>query len=33
MLPKINPENTNAWKALNAHFANNDFDLRIMSSA
>jgi len=30
MLPKINPENTNAWKALNAHFANNDFDLRTL---
>lgn len=28
MLPKINPENTTAWKALNEHFANNDFELR-----
>lgn len=28
MLPKINPENTNAWKALNDHFAQNDFELR-----
>ena len=30
MLPKINPENTTAWKALNAHFANNDFELRTL---
>lgn len=28
MLPKINPENTQAWKALNDHFAQNDFELR-----
>lgn len=28
MLPKINPENTAAWKALNEHFAQNDFELR-----
>ena len=28
MLPKINPENTTAWKMLNEHFANNDFELR-----
>ena len=30
MLPKINPENTTAWKALNEHFANNDFELRTL---
>ena len=30
MLPKINPENTNAWKALNDHFAQNDFELRTL---
>ena len=23
---KINPENTQAWKSLNEHFAQNDFD-------
>ena len=28
MLPKINPEQTKAWKELEAHFANNDFELR-----
>ncbi|QNS41023.1 glucose-6-phosphate isomerase [Chryseobacterium manosquense] len=28
MLPKINPTQTSAWKALNQHFANTDFDLR-----
>lgn len=28
MLPKINPTQTNAWKALNAHFSKNDFELR-----
>ena len=30
MLPKINPLNTSAWKALNDHFANNDFELRTL---
>ena len=30
MLPKINPENTTAWKALNEHFVNNDFELRTL---
>ncbi len=30
MLPKINPENTQAWKSLNEHFAQNDFDLRTL---
>lgn len=28
MLPKINPTQTSAWKALNQHFADTDFDLR-----
>ena len=28
MLPKINPEKTEAWKELNAHFEKNDFELR-----
>ena len=28
MLPKINPTQTEAWKALNTHFAQNDFELR-----
>lgn len=28
MLPKINPTQTNSWKALNEHFAQSDFDLR-----
>ena len=30
MLPRVNPEQTNAWKELNAHFANNDFELRTL---
>ena len=30
MLPKINPLNTSSWKALNDHFANNDFELRTL---
>lgn len=30
MLPKINPSQTLAWKALDEHFANNDFDLRTL---
>ena len=30
MLPKINPLKTSAWKALNDHFANNDFELRTL---
>ena len=30
MLPKINPTQTNAWKALNNHFAQNDFELRTL---
>ena len=30
MLPKINPTQTNAWKALNDHFAQNDFELRTL---
>ena len=30
MLPKINPTQTEAWKALNAHFAQNDFELRTL---
>ena len=30
MLPKINPLHTSAWKALNDHFANNDFELRTL---
>lgn len=28
MLPKINPTHTNAWKLLNEHFAQSDFELR-----
>ena len=28
MLPKVNPIQTQSWKALDEHFANNDFDLR-----
>lgn len=28
MLPKINPTQTKAWQDLNAHFAQNDFELR-----
>ncbi|SIP90829.1 glucose-6-phosphate isomerase [Chryseobacterium sp. RU37D] len=28
MLSKINPTQTNSWKALDEHFADNDFDLR-----
>ena len=28
MLPKINPTQTKAWQELNAHFAQNDFELR-----
>ena len=28
MLPKINPIQTQAWKALDQHFANHDFELR-----
>lgn len=28
MLSKINPTQTNSWKALNDHFGNNDFELR-----
>ena len=28
MLSKINPIQTNSWKALNEHFAGNDFELR-----
>ncbi len=28
MLPKINPEKTEAWKELTAHFEKNDFELR-----
>ncbi|MCS3867236.1 glucose-6-phosphate isomerase [Chryseobacterium ginsenosidimutans] len=28
MLSKINPTQTNSWKALDEHFGNNDFDLR-----
>ncbi|AZI38846.1 glucose-6-phosphate isomerase [Epilithonimonas vandammei] len=28
MLPKINPIQTKAWKALDQHFANHDFELR-----
>jgi len=28
MLPKINPETTSAWKSLQQHFAQNDFELR-----
>lgn len=30
MLPKINPIQTSAWKALDEHFINNDFDLRTL---
>lgn len=30
MLPKINPTHTTAWKALNEHFAQNDFELRTL---
>ncbi|TDX84619.1 glucose-6-phosphate isomerase [Epilithonimonas xixisoli] len=30
MLPKINPIQTSAWKALNQQFANNDFELRTL---
>lgn len=30
MLPKINPTQTAAWKALTAHFAQNDFELRTL---
>lgn len=30
MLPKINPTQTAAWKALNEHFAKNDFELRTL---
>ena len=30
MLPKINPEQTNAWKQLFAHFEQNDFELRTL---
>ncbi len=30
MLPKINPLQTKSWKALNEHFAQNDFDLRTL---
>ncbi len=30
MLPKINPTQTSAWKALNEHFAQNDFELRTL---
>lgn len=30
MLPKINPTQTNSWKALNEHFAQSDFDLRTL---
>ncbi len=30
MLPKINPLNTNAWTALEDHFAQNDFELRTL---
>ena len=30
MLPKINPIQTSAWKALDQHFANNDFELRTL---
>lgn len=30
MLPKINPTQTKAWKKLNDHFAQNDFDLRTL---
>lgn len=30
MLPKINPTQTQAWKALQNHFAQNDFELRTL---
>ncbi|MDO5614667.1 MAG: glucose-6-phosphate isomerase [Cruoricaptor ignavus] len=30
MLPKINPELTNAWQNLEEHFAQNDFELRTL---
>lgn len=30
MLPKINPIQTSAWKALDQQFANNDFELRTL---
>lgn len=30
MLPKINPTQTEAWKALNDHFVQNDFELRTL---
>ena len=30
MLPKINPTQTKAWKALSEHFAQNDFELRTL---
>lgn len=30
MLPKINPIQTASWKALDQHFANNDFELRTL---
>ncbi|UOE40920.1 glucose-6-phosphate isomerase [Chryseobacterium suipulveris] len=30
MLPKINPTRTKAWQELNAHFAQNDFELRTL---
>lgn len=30
MLPKINPLQTKSWKALDEHFANNDFELRTL---
>ncbi|MCD9854293.1 glucose-6-phosphate isomerase [Epilithonimonas sp. JDS] len=30
MLPNINPLHTSAWKALNDHFANNDFEMRTL---
>ena len=30
MLPKINPTQTSAWKNLNEHFAQNDFELRTL---
>lgn len=30
MFPKINPTQTQAWQALTAHFAQNDFELRTL---
>lgn len=30
MLPKINPVETNAWQELEAHYAQNEFDLRTL---